>query len=163
LTNREYKIAFDGYGNLLPRCFIPAVGKFLLVAGYYDNGYYESGGDEEESPDGDTPVEKRFYLFDAETGALSSANGEMRPLSTQSFRALQTTGKPNEFWAALPSSTATLVGTYDAKLFKFKTVLRLPKITFSSMDQWVDETGNKVYFVYSGHLLSVPLRLTPPK
>jgi hypothetical protein len=163
LTNREYKIAFIGYGNLLPRCFIPAVGKFLLVAGYYDNGYYESGGDDEESPDGDTPVEKRFYLLDAETGALSSANGEMRPLSAQSFRPLQPTGKPNEFWAALPSSTTTLVGTYDAKLFKFKTVLRLPKINFSSMDQWVDEAGNKVYFVYSGHLLSVPLRLTPPK
>jgi hypothetical protein len=37
-------------------------------------------------------------------------------------------------------------------------VRTIPKIKFNSMDMWVDEPGNKVYFVYRGHLLALPLR-----
>src|SRR6185369_11978082 len=50
VTNHEYKIQFEGYGNLVPRCFIPSVNKFLLISGYFEDGYYEPD-DEEDLPD----------------------------------------------------------------------------------------------------------------
>jgi hypothetical protein len=160
-TGREYKVKFDGYGNLVARCFVPASEKFLLAAGYYEEGYYEPDNEEEETSGGSP---SRFYLLDPESGALMPASGEARPLSAQTFRPLQPTGKPNMFWAALPSSRLgdTVVGIFDSRLFRFSPVLKLPKINFSSMDMWIDETENKVYFVYSGHLLRVPLKSTQP-
>jgi len=39
----------------------------------------------------------------------------------------------------------------------FKSVLKAPKIQFNSMSMWVDDAAKKVYFVYRGHLLSLPL------
>jgi hypothetical protein len=68
--------------------------------------------------------------------------------------------KPSEFWAAIPSDekNSTDVGIYDAASLKFKPVLSVPKIRFNSMAMWVDESVNKVYFVYRGHLLTLPLR-----
>jgi hypothetical protein len=36
-------------------------------------------------------------------------------------------------------------------------VLTIPRIFFDSMDMWADAAENKIYFVYSGHLLSLPL------
>ncbi|QYO63100.1 hypothetical protein [Leptolyngbya sp. 7M] len=63
----------------------------------------------------------------------------------------------NEFWAAMPNEekNETLVGLYDAGVFGFRPVLRVPKIIFDSLDMWVD--GGRVYFAYRGHLLSAPL------
>jgi len=98
--------------------------------------------------------------MDPETGAVASLNGEARPLSGQTFRPLQPAAKPNQFWAAMPSESSgnTVVGVFDSRLFRFTPVLKLPKINFDSMDMWVDETEIKIYFVYSGHLLRVPLK-----
>ena len=163
LTNREYKVEFEGYGDLLPRCWVPGIGKFLVVAGYYEEGDYEPDDSEgEESPN---QAENRFYTLDPQSGTLAPVRGEARPLAAQSFRSLQPTGKSNEFWAALPSraKNESVVGVYDSRLFKFTPLLKLPKINFDSMDMWVDEAENKVYFVYSGHLLRVPLKTSQSK
>jgi hypothetical protein len=159
VTNREYKVTFDGDGSLRARCFVPAIGKFLVAAGYYYEDYEEADNSEENSP------MRRFYLLDPETGALTPVNGDARPLSTQTFRPLQPTTKPNEFWAALPSGGKenTVVGTFDSRSFRFTPVLKLPKINFTSMNMWVDEAENKIYFVYNGHLLRIPLKSASAK
>jgi hypothetical protein len=160
ISKREYKVPFEGYGMLEPRCFVPAIGRFLLTAGY--------DGEDDEGLDEDGPalaqqadaMAHRYYLLDAATGALIPAFGELRPLIQQTFRPLQSTAKANEFWAALVSGQngKTAVGLYDARSFRFTPKLQLPRISFSSMDMWVDQSEGKVYFVYNGHLLSVPLQ-----
>ena len=157
ITNREYPVAFNGEGNLYPRCYVPALGKFLLAAGYYEEGYYDRDDDENDG----SPSARRFYSMDPETGVLLPVSGDARPLSDQTFRSLQPTGKGNQFWAAMPSKARgeTVVGVFDSRIFRFQPVLKLPKINFDSMDMWVDESENKVYFVYSGHLLRVPLKM----
>jgi HEAT repeat protein len=157
VSKREYKVPFAGYGMLSPRCYIQASGKFLVTAGYED---YESDDADESTEQNDDPRSHRYYLLDAQTGVLTPAFGEIRPLAEQTFRPLQSTGKPNEFWAALSgqSGDETVVGLYDSRLFRFTPVLKIPKITFSSLEMWVDQPENKVYFVYKGHLLSVPLK-----
>ncbi|HEY2847428.1 MAG TPA: hypothetical protein VGI80_06370, partial [Pyrinomonadaceae bacterium] len=57
---------------------------------------------------------------------------------------------------------ATDVGTVDTRTFTFSPLLRVPKIKFDSMGMWVDEPHQKVYFVYRGHLLSLPLKVDTP-
>ena len=98
-------------------------------------------------------------MLDPATGVVRPISGEFRPLSQQTFRPLQNASKPNEYWAAIydTEKNETQVGIYDSKLFGFKTVLHIPKIKFNSMSMWVDESAGKVYFVYRGHLLALPL------
>ena len=121
--------------------------------------HYGEGSPEEDDRVADDPQPQNMLLLDPETGRLQPARGEFRPLSQETFRPLQKASKPGAFWAALPDSekNETLVGIYDNKLFGFKTVLRIPKIAFNSMSMWVNETAGKVYFVYRGHLLALPL------
>lgn len=154
LTGRSYKVSAEETGGLVPRCFVPSVGKFLV-----STGYYESYMDYDDEVD-DEPSFGQFYFVDPVNGKLTPAVGEMWPLAAQTFRPLQSTGKPGEYWAARPSGRGheTIVGTYDARTFRFRAVLTLPKIRFGSMEMWADEPGGKVYFVYGGHLLSVPLK-----
>jgi hypothetical protein len=37
-------------------------------------------------------------------------------------------------------------------------MMNLPNIRLDSMAVWVDEAGGKIYFVYEGHLLAVPVK-----
>ncbi len=88
---------------------------------------------------------------------MNKAKGEVRPLAQQTFRPLQTNGKPDEFWAAIPDAEKeqTEIGVYNAKTLTFKSILKIPEIEFNSMQMWVN--ADKVYFVYQGHLLDLPL------
>ena len=101
-----------------------------------------------------------MFLLDAATGAMQPIAGEFRPLAQQTFRPLQSASKSNEFWAAIydPEKSETQIGIYNAGVFNFKPVLRVPKIKFNSLSMWVDEAGEKAYFVYRGHLLALPLK-----
>ena len=148
-TGKEYKVEFERFPSAIPKAFIPSINK-VLVMGKYEG----EGGDYD--PDA---AEGPYFLLDPETGTLQPAPGEYRPLEQQTFRPLQHASKPNEFWAALPdtSKKETVVGIYDINHFGFKQVLKIPKMVFDSMAMWVDEPAGKVYFVYRGHLLSLPL------
>ena len=162
LTKRSYKVELESYGELRPSCYIASLGKFLLVVRPYSDEEYSDRGDEddEESGDSDGESAKRYYLLDAETGAISPTTAEVRPLVQQTFRPLQSTDRPNEFWAALSfgEKHETVVGKYDSRTLKFTPVRKLPKINFNSMRMWVDEAEGKIYFVYNGHVLGLPLR-----
>jgi len=104
-----------------------------------------------------------MMLVDPATGVTQPIAGEFRPLDQQTFRPLQATGRPNEFWAAIYDleKNVTEVGYYETKTYGFRPILRVPKIKFNSMSMYVDEPTNKVYFVYRGHLLSLPLTPKP--
>jgi hypothetical protein len=90
---------------------------------------------------------------------VQPVKGEIRPLAQQTYRPLQPTAKPDEFWAAIPDEqkNETQFGVYNAKTLSFKSTLKLPQIVFDSMDVWADEQEAKIYFVYEGQLLSVPM------
>lgn len=144
LTNKEYKIKFQEFPTAEAVAFVPSTNKVLILAGYYlEEG--EAGS---------------FYLLDAETGVLQEASGDIRPIIQQTFRPLQPSGVAGEFWAAIPDSeeNATEVGIYNEKTMSFKSVMKIPKIQFDSMNMWID--AGKIYFVFEGQLLSLPLPKT---
>ncbi|HUR96576.1 MAG TPA: hypothetical protein VMZ26_00780, partial [Pyrinomonadaceae bacterium] len=89
------------------------------------------------------------------------ARGEIRPLIQQTFRPLQPATAAFEFWAAIPKENETVIGLYNTRTFTLRPLLKLPKISFDSMDTWVDESGGKVYFVYEGHMLAAPIKTRP--
>ena len=146
-TGREYKVKLDPHNDLIAVSFIAAHNKILV-----------------RSADS-------YYLLEPRTGKLQPVKGEFYPLRDQTYRGLQPTGQPNEFWAAIPDSEKdeTAIGKYDSKSFVFTPLLELPKIQLKSMDIWVDEKEGFVYFVYGerwrnqAHLLRVPLNAVPPK
>lgn len=164
-TGREYPVDLSEQQADMGIVFIPSINRFLLGAMAYGDEYgdhhYEGEGEADAAP-GETfarPIYRpsSFLLLDPETGTLRDAPGEYRPLTHQTFRQLQPASKPNEFWAAIPdeNKNETVVGVYNAAVFGFKPVLKVPKIQFDSLDMWVDQ--GKVYFVYKGHLLAAPL------
>jgi hypothetical protein len=144
LTNREFKIAMPDYGLVEPVAFVPSLNKVLLFGG----SYYE----EESDRDG------RYFLLDPETGTVQPVKGEVEPLVQQTYRPLQPAALADEFWAAIPDSEKkqTVFGIYNAKTLTFKPLLTIPEIQFNSMNMWVE--GGKIYFVYEGHLLALPLK-----
>lgn len=156
-TNREYAIEIEkDYGSSYPSAFVPTLNKFLIArSNGYDN--YQGEVDDTTPSDADPATMK---LVDPATGTVQPIAGEFRPLDQQTFRPLQATGKPNEFWAAMPDDekNQTQVGIYDTRTFGFRAMLKVPNIKFNSMDMFADEAAGKLYFVYRGHLLSLPLK-----
>ena len=148
-SKKEYVISgVENYDAYRPAAYLPNLKRMLLGI---NNEY-----------DAEVQAEN-LILLDPETGLSTPAAGEFRPLAQQTFRPLQRGSVPGTFWAALPNSekNSTDVGVYDARTFRFKNVLTIPKIVFDSMAMWVDEAGGLVYFVYKGQLLRLPLRPLP--
>jgi hypothetical protein len=164
LTGREYKVEIEGYGDKVPAAYVASLNKVLVVRDYGEEygDYGGEGEDADTAPDDDSP--ESMMLVDPLTGSVQPIAGEFRPLSQQTFRPLQKAAKPNEFWAAMPDAEKheTRFGIYDARTLSFRQMMRIPKIKFNSMDMWVDEPGGKVYFVYRGHLLALPLNQGKP-
>jgi hypothetical protein len=161
-TGREFPVDLAEQPADMGIVFIPTANRFLLGSMVYDDEHSDYEGEDASVEAGETFLRPNykpssFLLLDPETGIFRDAPGEYRPLTHQTFRQLQPAGKPNEFWAAMPdeNKNETVVGIYNAAVFGFKPVLKLPKIQFDSLDMWVDQ--GKVYFVYRGHLLAAPL------
>lgn len=167
ITRKIFPVTFDNYQTREAKAFVPILNKFLIVpqAGYYEDEDYaadlENGPDDRVMLD---PDPDSMMLLDPETGALQPAKNEFRPLSQQTFRPLQKAARVDEYWAALPGSekNETQIGIYSTKWLTFRPVMQIPKIKFNSMSMWVDEAGGKVYFVYRGHLLALPLASQNP-
>ena len=169
LQNRtEFKVNIPPSDTFLPIAFLPTHNKFLLFRAKGQNTMTARGNEipeDEESAvtaklkPNPSPKTPEYYLLDANTGNAQLIKGEFRPLIAQTFRPLQPTGNPNEFWAAIydEKTKITDIGRYNDKSFTFQTVTKLPEISLDSMNIWVDEKENKIYFTYQGHLLSVPL------
>ncbi len=149
VTNKEFKVKIESeYPSFQAIAFLPSLNKVLVFGSYEEESEYE------DKRSGD------YFLLDPETGLVQPVKGEVRPLNQQTFRALQPlAASADEFWAALPDSdkTETQIGIYNAKTLAFKQLLTIPQIIFDSMAMWVDESEGKIYFVYEGHLLALPL------
>lgn len=156
-TNREYEVQSGETYLSSPVAPVPGRNLVLVSAhdeeddhhGEYD---YESGYHPSAYDNG-----RDYYFLEPATGKIYAGSGEVRPLAHQTFRGLQPTGRPYEYWAAMPRGKAgTLFGIYSTRTFTFKPILKLPKILFDSVEMWVDGGESKVYFVHEGHLLSAP-------
>lgn len=143
-TKREFPIIGAQTANLIPVAYVAAQNQVLLSKQQFQ--YREDGRGE-------------YFLLNADSGAVQSVKGEFRPLLNQFARPLQPTDKPNEFWAAIydAKKKATAIGRYDTRIFGFTPVIELPEIRLNSADTWTDMATGKLYFVYLGHLLRVPL------
>jgi hypothetical protein len=155
LTGKELKIKMEQQQPTYEAiAFVPSLNKVLVFSGLV-------GGGEEEYTEAETKETRygKYFLLDPETGIVQPVKGEIRPLAQQTYRPLQPTAKPDEFWAAIPDEqkNETQFGVYNAKTLSFKSTLKLPQIVFDSMDVWADEQEAKIYFVYEGQLLSVPM------
>jgi hypothetical protein len=147
-TNKEYQLKLPvEIPSSRGEVFIPALNKMLVFVGYY----YKSEDGEDSGSEGN------HYLLDMETGVFQIVKEDAEPLAQQTFRRLQPTTNLNEFWVAKKGDKFTEIGRYDSKLLKFKPLIKLPEIEFDSMNMFVDETEQKIYFVYNGQLLRFPL------
>jgi hypothetical protein len=164
-TRRVYPVVFDNqYGEWIPRSFLPGTNTLVVERNDYGVGAVMPA-DEDGAPE--SPQEGSLLLIDATNDAVLDSRRELWPFAQVSFRPLQHASKAGELWAAIPDGekNATDVGIIDSRTFTFKPLLHVPKIRFDSMRMWVDEPHDKVYLVYRGHLLSLPLKMearTPP-
>ena len=142
-TNSVTEIDVDGW--VYPVVREPLSGKVIIPIFVYD-----------------PKTEKRSEgnkLYDPVTGKLETIIGDVKPLKHQDDRPLQhVAGTNTEFWTAIPDYKAknTRVGQYDARSFKFTSLMELPDIVFTSTSMWVDEKANWLYIAYNGHLLRLP-------
>ena len=171
-TGAESKVNIAPSDVFSPMAFLPTQNKFLLYRAKTPRYVRTESGEAEEVQEvsDEEPAEKvkpnpspktpEYYLLDANTGIAQIVKGDFRPLEHQTFRPLQPTANPGEFWAAVYDAKlkTTDIGRYNEKTFTFQTVAKLPEIELESMSIWVDEKENKIYFTYQGHLLSVPLK-----
>lgn len=158
---KELPVTLEQYPQRHAAGFVPSLGRFLLVPDVYtdEDGYYDGSSELSDEVPYD-PETETMLMLDPATGTTHPVKGEFRPIAQQTFRPLQSAAKAGEFWAALPDfeKNETTVGIYNARTFTFAQVLRVPKIKFNSMSMWADEPNGKLYFVYRGHVLSLPLK-----
>ncbi len=149
-TGREFRVNVPEAEDLMPVAYVAPQGRVLLR---------RARDEYEQSAKSVGPEKPEFYLVDAATGKAELTTGVFEPLQQDGKRFLQPTGKPNEFWAAIPNlqTNQTRVGRYNLKDFSFQELLVVPHISFDSMSLWVDEAAVKLFVVYEGQLLSLPL------
>ncbi|HJS52376.1 MAG TPA: hypothetical protein VJ781_10790, partial [Pyrinomonadaceae bacterium] len=82
LTRRTVPVSDERVSLMAPVVFVPSVSKVLLGTPSYEKGP-DGFGYEDAALDTD-----QFYFLDPETGRITLAKGEMRPLVQQSFRPL---------------------------------------------------------------------------
>ena len=148
-TGREFRVKLEPADDFFPIAFLPNVNKVLL---HRAKGKYSS------KPLG--PDQPEFYSLDAATGETRLVSGNFEPLLQSGYRFLQRTDNADEYWAAIPdyAKNETQIGRYSVRSFTFKQVMNVPHIVFDSMTMWVDGVKGKVYVVYKGQLLRLPLQ-----
>jgi hypothetical protein len=150
-TGAEFRIELPPADEFSPVAYLEARGLVLLRRAR-DEGIY--GG----KPTG--PDAPEYYLLDAAMGRTQLVTGVFEPLLQDGKRFLQPTGEPGEYWAAIPEreKNQTRVGRYSVKDFSFRPLLVVPRLVFDSMAMWVGDGGTKLYIVYEGQLLRLPMK-----
>ena len=153
-TGREYRVNLPRGGELTAIAFLPPLGKVLVRRSKEESA---TPGDKPKGPD-----KSEHFLLDPATGATRQVSGDFTPLADGGDRFLQAAEKPDEFWVAVndEKKNHTQIGRYSLKDFSFKPVMTVPKLLFNSFSMWVDAEQKKVYVVYKGQLLRLPLQTT---
>jgi hypothetical protein len=151
-TGREYRVNMPPADQLVAISFVPVLNKVLVKRAKQD---YVPVGMKPRGPD-----KAEHLLIDPATGVTRLVTGEFAPLQHRGSRFLQATEKPDEFWAAISDDKRiqTQIGRYSVKDFSFKPLTTVPQLIFDSMSMWVDAGQKKVYVVYKGQLLRLPLQ-----
>ncbi len=102
----------------------------------------------------------KSFWFDAQTGNMQFATGDLRPLLQKSFLPFQPTTTPHTYWVAFNDNLKAMsyIGLYNIQNFTFKPLLELPGVLISNNSIWADEASGFVYFVHEGNLLRMPLK-----
>lgn len=154
-TGREYRVNLPPSHDFEPLVSLPS-GKVLLRRAT------EQAKEQKAIPGNPTtaPPVFEYYLLDPATGATRLVTGDFTPLQIKGDRFLQSTDNPDEYWAALSDEkkNQTQIGRYSLKDFSFKPVMIAPRILFDSTSMWVDAAQSKIYVVYKGQLLRLPLQ-----
>lgn len=150
-TGAEFRVevpAADEFGAV---AYLEAHGLVLLRRARDEAGY--SG-----KPAG--PDAPEYYLLDAATGRTQPVAGVFEPLRQEGKRFLQPAGGAAEYWAAVPdrAKNQTRVGRYNLKDFSFRPLLVVPQLLFDSMAMLVGDGATKLYVVYEGQLLRLPMK-----
>ena len=101
-----------------------------------------------------------YRLLDPATGKTSVANntGDVEHLRQPMHRPFQPSSQPGVIWVAFgKGNDFTELGRFDTKSLRFRKWIRIDSLGFDSDDVWVDEPSRKIYVVYRGHLLRLPL------
>jgi hypothetical protein len=102
-----------------------------------------------------------YRLLDPRSGkttAIEHLQGSM-PLRQRTDRPFQPTQKVGVVWTATKEKGYSIIGQFDTASFQFKPWTQVDSIEFESNDMWIDESLEKVYIVYRGQLLRIPLGL----
>lgn len=152
LTGREFRVNLPPANQLDAIAALPVINKVLVKRSKMEVVYV---GAKQKGPD-----KPEYYLVDPANGVTRSVTGEFAPLQESGSRFLQATEKPDEFWAAIPDEKKnhTRIGRYSLKDFSFTPMTTVPQLIFKSMSMWVDAGQKKVYVVYKGQLLRLPLQ-----
>jgi len=150
-TGREVRVNLTPADQFDPIAYLALHGKVLLRRAKDDYGPSSSKSVGPDQPE--------YYLLDASTGETKLVSGEFAPLRQEGKRFLQPAHESEEFWAAIPNreKNQTQVGRYNLKNFSFEPLLLIPHIAFDSTAMWVDVAGAKLYVVYEGNLLRLPM------
>ncbi len=150
---REEAVGLPAADNFNPVAWLPAQRKVLLYRAK------DGVGRDGEKPVG--PRKPEFHLLDPATGQLTKVTGEFRALFQESWRGLQPAGEAGKVWVALPSAPdeapGTIVARYDTRRFSLLPRLKIPGVTFSSPDMWVDEPDHSMVFIVNGDVLRLSL------
>jgi hypothetical protein len=100
-----------------------------------------------------------YRLLDPTSGkttALEHVEGSM-PLRQNMHRPFQPTSRPGVIWAARKGDGYSMLGELDTRTFQFFDWTRIDALEFDSDSAWIDESSQKIYVVFRGHLLRLPL------
>jgi hypothetical protein len=156
-TGREFRVNVAPASQLGAVAALPVINKVLVKRSKLE---YPYAGVKQKGPD-----KPEYYLVDPATGVTRLVTGEFGPIQELGNRFLQDAEKPDEFWAAISDEkkNRTQIGRYSLKDFSFKAVTTVPHLLFNSMSMWVDAGQRKVYVVYKGQLLRLPLETRAEK
>jgi hypothetical protein len=110
------------------------------------------------------PRTGEVHGIDALSAVDTSAVSKMAFWLQELPRELQPSEHKDKIWAAQPLDNATEVLEFDMRELRPSAGYVIPNLRFETKQMWVDDVGQKVYVVYKGHLLSVPLQFpdVPP-
>lgn len=105
-------------------------------------------------------LDPKYRLFDPATGRTEEVKGPggAEHLRQRMHRPFQPTSQPGVVWVSFgKGSDYTMLGRFDTKSFGFRNWTRIDSLDFESDNVWVDESTRRIYIVYRGHLLRLPL------
>jgi hypothetical protein len=135
--------------------YLPISKKVLLV-----RPWPEGPREPSPLPRGYGLLPPKCRLLDPATGTTGEAKdtGDAKYLRQRMHRAFQATSQPGVVWVSSGERVVyTMLGRFDMQTLRFRNSIPIDSLDFDSDQVWVDESTRRIYVVYRGHLLRLPL------